>query len=128
MFFRRPNGNFFSSICIFLSPAACALLSGNLPSTKFPVCLSCILPQWASLTSPTLQKMQMPKPVPLKCCHCTLCQSVLAQVLLMLLFSALKRQKVPNFPRAEPNPLEMDRFILNPKIAVRPPEKHFLLQ
>ena len=49
----------------------------------------------------------MPKPVPLKFCHCTLCQSLLCEVLLGLLFSALKRQSIAHFPRAEPKSSEI---------------------
>ena len=41
----------------------------------------------------------------------------------VLLFSALKRQKLANFPRAEPKAI----FIFNQKIAVRPPKKTFSL-
>ena len=65
-----------------------------------------------------------------KCCNCTLSLSLLSEFLLGLLFSALKRQKCAHFPRIEPNPLEMDSLILNPKTAVRPPEKnpHILWQ
>ena len=68
----------------------------------------------------------MPKPVPIE----ILQQRALSvfEVLLGLLFNALKRQTRAHFPRAEPKPLEMESFILNTKIAVRPPEKHFLLQ
>ena len=68
------------------------------------------------------------KPVPLKVCNCMLCRSLLSEGLIRLLFSVLKLQKVAHFPRAEPKPLDVEMCILNPKIAVRHPEKHFLLQ
>ena len=72
------------------------------------------------------KKIQMPILVPLKFCNCTLWHSLLSEGLqLGLLFSALKQQKVANFPRAEPKPLEMETFILNPQNAVGPPEKTF---
>ena len=48
-----------------------------------------------------LKNTQVLKPVPLKLCNCTLCQSLLSEVLLGLLLSVLKRQKVAHFPRAE---------------------------
>lgn len=51
-----------------------------------------------------------------------------SEVRLGLVFSALERQKLANFPWAEPKPLEIENFILTRKIAVRPPEKHFLIQ
>ena len=80
-----------------------------------------------SVTSPTWKKQQMPKPVPLKCCNRTLCQSLLSEVLLGLLFGALKWQTVAHFLRVEPKPLEMESFIFNQKIDVRPPEKPSLV-
>ena len=80
-----------------------------------------------SVTSPTWKKQQMPKPVPLKCGNRTLCQSLLSEVLLGLLFGALKWQTVAHFLRVEPKPLEMESFIFNQKIDVRPPEKPSLV-
>ena len=50
----------------------------------------------SSLTSPTYSnEIQMPKSVPLKFCNCTLGQSLLSEVLLGLLFSALKPPRWP---------------------------------
>ena len=34
-----------------------------------------------------------------------------------------KKQNLPNFPRLEPKPLEIENCMLNRKIALRPPEK-----
>ena len=70
----------------------------------------------------------MPKPVPMTFCNSMLCQPLLSEVLLGLLFSTLKWQKAAIFLRAEPKLLEMESFIQNPKIAIQPSEKHFLLQ
>ena len=57
----------------------------------------------------------MPKPASLKVCTRTLCQSLLSEFLLGLLFSTLKRQNIAQLLRAEPNPLEMDSFIYRTK-------------
>ena len=104
--FLESERHFFGSISIFLSPAVSAPLSGNWPNCR-------------------LKNMQMPKPVEIL--NCTLCQSLLSEVLLGLLCSALKRQTFANFGRAELKPLETDlKKIFNPKLAVRPPVKHFL--
>ena len=44
------------------------------------------------------------------------------EVRLGLMLIALTQQKIANFLWAEPKPLEIQNFILNPKIAVWPPE------
>ena len=41
-------------------------------------------------------------------------------------FNARKTENLINFPRAKPKPLEIKMCLLNQKIAVPPPEKHFL--
>ena len=64
-----------------------------------------------SLTDITdLREIQMPK-----FCSCLLCQSLLCEVLLGLLFSTLKRQKIAHLPRAEPKPLGDGKFYIEPK-------------
>ena len=67
-----------------------------------------------------------PKPVPLKFCSCTLCESMLSEVLLGLLFNALKRQKVANFPRAEQKPLDLEFLYWTQRIPFSLVKKHFL--
>ena len=75
-----------------------------------------------SLASTFTPIMGLTEPVPLKFCNCTLCQFLLPEVLLGLLFSALKQLKVANFSRAEPTLLEMESFMLHQKTTVQPPE------
>ena len=120
-YIRRPNGQFFTSISILVSPAICALLCSLFFGLEV---YSHYGPHWYHQH----KKIPMPKPVSLKFCNCMLCQSLSSEVLLGLLFSALKQQTVANFLWAEPKSLEMDTFILNPQTAVRPPGNHFLLQ
>ena len=74
-----------------------------------------------------LNKKQMPKPLPLNFCNCTLLSVFFVWGSAWITVQCIITAKVAYFLMAEPKPLEMESFILNPKIAVQPLEKPFHL-
>ena len=113
---------FFGSINILISPG----LGDICQFFPLDVC-SHNGPHWHHWVK---KKIQVPKSVLLKCATArfvSLCCHVIWQSAWVTV-QCIKRRNLANFSRAEPKPLEVERFISHRKIAVRSPGENFLSQ